>query len=275
MQIESSLRSFLAAFVFVAVFGIAGVGNAAEPVEVVACSQVMEGDAYLSGDLDCSGAAYSPFVVELGDGGTLDMRGFTLTGAPGDDVVRCRYDCVINGPGTIAATARGHGISGLKWSGRRRDEIVVQGINVVGGENGIIGRRLVVYDSVITGANSSGAAARRIVAERSFFTNNRYVGIYSRESRRPIVLRDCVVTGNGFAGVNAQRTRIYDSEVVGNGVDPSCGRAICADIASRILPRLRRTVCDTSLRLHRNDCTLGSNSPPWCEFNSFGVCALD
>ena len=59
-------------------------GMAFTQVPVTECGQTVEGDAYLAGDLDCTGFQgedpTAAMIILLSPHGRLDLRGFTLTG---------------------------------------------------------------------------------------------------------------------------------------------------------------------------------------------------
>ncbi len=85
----------------IGVMMLAGSGvdlQAAPPVPVTTCGQVVTGAGALAGDLDCSG--HAGHAVHLT--GRLLLGGFTLTGNPAFDVVRCvSGSCAVIGPGTV------------------------------------------------------------------------------------------------------------------------------------------------------------------------------
>ncbi len=62
----------------------AGVTTAAEPIAITSCGQSFKGEAFLAGDLDCSGFSGSAVVIQKG---SLDLRGFTITGGQVHGVV--------------------------------------------------------------------------------------------------------------------------------------------------------------------------------------------
>ena len=71
-------------------------GTALAETPVTECGQIVEGDAYLAGDLDCTGFQgedpTGAMLVLLSTHGRLDLRGFTLTG--GDYVgISCVKPC--------------------------------------------------------------------------------------------------------------------------------------------------------------------------------------
>jgi hypothetical protein len=83
------------------------VGFAAE-IAVTTCGQViLEQEGFLTGNLDCTGFGDDALVIL---GGSLDLRGFTLTG--GDlNGVRCESSCA------IFSTPGGGTITGAKYNG--------------------------------------------------------------------------------------------------------------------------------------------------------------
>jgi hypothetical protein len=80
-------------------------GWAAEPPEVTTCGETLKGKYRLSADLDCS--SYPGPAITIN--GTLELRGFTLTGNPGlaaaqfeeNSVIHCPKACKVFGPGTV------------------------------------------------------------------------------------------------------------------------------------------------------------------------------
>ena len=106
--------SFLAALV--SAFGVlAAPGSQAwAQTAVTACEQVLKGDGYLTGDLDCE--PEDEAAVEIRNGGTLDMRGFSIHGgeygvlcdaeAENGELVGKYTSCkVYGGGGTISGTS--------------------------------------------------------------------------------------------------------------------------------------------------------------------------
>lgn len=101
MTSTSRARSFAALFACAAGLLLSGTAYAQA---VTSCGQQVGGGAFLAGDLDCS-AATGPAITLTG--GTLDLRGFTLTGGSGAGV-QCLSACrVVSDPpgGTITGSA--------------------------------------------------------------------------------------------------------------------------------------------------------------------------
>jgi len=104
-----------------AVFGVFTRSPAAdlEPVPVTSCGQRVEGAAYLTGDLDCSGASTLHGVVLLAGfrRAKLDLRGFEIVGPPVSPgaAIRCDGNCDILGPGSVSG-----GVWGIAGAGRVR-----------------------------------------------------------------------------------------------------------------------------------------------------------
>src|SRR5262245_6600839 len=57
---------------------LAGASSVQAQTAVSICGQIVSGDAYLANDLDCAPSFAASVIVE---GGTLDLRGFTIRGA--------------------------------------------------------------------------------------------------------------------------------------------------------------------------------------------------
>ena len=86
-MIRPTLRALLAATISLV---IADVHSAPAQTAVTSCEQVLQGDGYLSGDLNCG--PNTEAAVEIRPGGTLDMRGFAIHGG--------EYGVLCSGPAT-------------------------------------------------------------------------------------------------------------------------------------------------------------------------------
>jgi len=72
------LRTLLAATIASLTLPLADIDPARAQTPVSSCEQVVEGDGYLTGDLDCG--PNTEAGVEIRSGGSLDMRGFGIHG---------------------------------------------------------------------------------------------------------------------------------------------------------------------------------------------------
>ena len=233
--------------VFVAALSGRGFAAPAQ-VAVTTCGQIVPDRTvgYLTGDLDCSGyTAGSPDLYDAGAAVTLglkselDLRGFTLTagihGVLCDNVraqVR-RTGCAVYGGTIVGGDQRG--IGGFKLD--------VHDVTVTGSAVGIDayakGR---LEDIVVDGGSDDGVrAAQQVKIERATITNN---------------------DGNGIASA---KITIRDSTVTGNAAGASCAASpgTCGDLASARRPRVKNTVCGTSVG------TDPAGPATW------GVCSLD
>jgi len=201
---------------------------ASAEVEVTSCGQIVEASGYLSADLDCTGFTQQPFAVLVEPGGSLDLGGFTIRGAQsavlcgsvekdelGQTLLKLRGRCTITN-GTITGAAVGIGAERLRAAN----------LDVVDNtEGGIVESnrgRFVIADSTISGNGYCGVLVNNVKVVRSD------------------------VHGNAAGGICTDlRMRVIDSSVVGNGIEP-CTEGPCADVSSRLRPRLRDSVCEHS-----------------------------
>jgi hypothetical protein len=230
-----------------------------QPVAITTCGQVLSGGGYLTADLDCSGQSVEASTVTLGKNGTLDLRGFTLTGyaATLDPfvTVACEKGCTILGPGTIVGSPHGDlqvvvGFGNHVSTNPRR--ITVRDATITGGSIGVSAPKLKIQNATITGNRGTGVWSSTAKIDDSTITGNGFstedtipVGVLGWEDVR---VRRSVITGNALAGIRAAGIRADDSEITGNGIDPSCGAVLCADLAaSNELVVKGSTSCDSSL----------------------------
>jgi len=153
--------------------------------EIVTCGQVYTGAGYLSGNLDCTGFAGSSVTI---DGGSLDLRGFTLT-AGTFAAVYCSRGCTVTSSvagGTIAGET-----TGVFFLRRAK----IQGITVDGPEFGV---------RAGDGERDSAKVSDCTILSPTFavFVPN---GLFS--------MRNCTVNGDTYAYA---RTNIRDSGIVGS-----------------------------------------------------------
>jgi len=213
------------------------------PVQVTSCGQAVPRNAHaiLMNDLDCTGftGGLANDAVSLGKGASIDLQGHTIigssfgivcwelcddgSGACSDSGARCE---ITNG--TITGTAS-DGIAG--------DVVTVRNVTLSNNGQGIGGyRKVTVVDSVVTGNGRYGVEATSVVVDGSTITGNAILGVRA-----------------GRMNANGQFTHgaaIRNSTVTGNGTLPECGTLggpSCADISSFRRPKLRHTVCDTTI----------------------------
>jgi hypothetical protein len=268
---EGSMRSIVMLGLGLFIFG--GVASAATPVPVTTCGQVVVGTGQLVGDLDCSASADE--AVKLS--GRLLLNGFTLTGNPAFDVVRCEVGrCGVSGPGTITGGAdgvrsdRGARIdAGALVTGNAGDGVRTESSAKVldatvdgnGGDGVRSKSRATIQRSTVSGNGGDGVRTDSTASlKESTVTGNAGAGV---DSDRSAKARLSTVTANGLDGLKGLRVVLSSSTATGNGTAPICGVVDdCADLAAARLPRLRgASACDTS-----RDTENGG---------SWGVCAND
>jgi hypothetical protein len=232
-------------------------GAHAAPVVITTCGQVVQGIGILAADLDCSGVADDAVKLR----GRLLLSGFTLTGNPAFDVVRCQSGpCRVDGPGTITggadgvrsdgpATVNGATISGNAGDGVRTDRasrLVGSQITSNGGDGVRAKTSATIKDSSV-GANAGDGvrADRSARLSGATISGNGGSGVDADVSS---ALRSSSVVTNGLDGVKSPAISLSDSSATGNGTSPACGvTEECADLASEKRPALRGTsTCDTS-----------------------------
>jgi hypothetical protein len=198
-------------------------------VEVNTCGQVLTGSGFLSADLDCTGLDV-PYAVAITKRGSLDLRGFTITGGklgilcadPCPDVPTggtCLSRCTILGGGGA--------VTGAEIVGIEADKTTITELTVSNcGGRGIDVHNLKLTNSTVTGNGQGTASGRRAY------------------------IRGSVITGNGEHGVIGPvrgSVRIRDSIVTGNNTAPACGVSkTCCDLIAGQKPRIRNTSCDVS-----------------------------
>jgi hypothetical protein len=226
--------------------GMSGTGDAASPIEITTCGQVVAGGkAILTVDLDCSGPDHAIII----EGPTkLDLNGHSVKAGPNRRGVLCLSECKIVGPGTISDSGIGIGMT----SGSVDSVTITNcglGIEVEHSGTG----HIKVRNSTI-----ELNAAQGIISER-------YAKVYSS-----------TIANNGGNGVEVRTQAgagtcvgfvyLKDSSVSGNGGTAPCGVDVeCADLASCKRPKVRDgSSCGTSLDLSADPATA-----------SWGVCSQD
>lgn len=254
-------------------FVLFGSAQAATPIPVTTCGQVVAGTGQLVGDLDCSGETDE--AVKLS--GKLLLNGFTLTGNPAFDVVRCEVGrCGVTGPGTITGgsdgvrsdrTARVDGgvvITGNTGDGVRSDssaKVIDSTITGNGGDGVRSKSRATVQRSTVSGNGGDGVRADGSVSlKEATVTGNAGAGVDSDSTAKATASS---VTSNGLDGLKGLRVVLSSSTATGNGIAPACGVIDdCADLAAAARPALRGlSLCDTSRNTEAD--------------GSWGVCAND
>jgi len=249
------------------VLGVAVSGWAGE---ITHCGEYVSGNGFLSADLDCSGQLGTPLIIL--NGGSLDLRGFTLTahnvdlsGAYGAYAVLCEGSCRVSGGGG-AIVADGSPTGGALAALGARGNIVVTDLTVRDSSSiGIYAYRSGrVFNSTVTGSRSIGISSRlRLKLANSSVAGGEYGAASDR-----LVVQGSTISGSSEFGLDGYISmRLVDSTVTGNGVDPECGNTVlCADVVTEDVhpPRLINSTCDTSLHSFQ-----GVPSGTWC------VCARD
>lgn len=208
--------------------------HALTSMPVTACGDVVPRGTigYLTADLDCTGLGLIASVY-LQPGGRLELRGFTITGSILG--VSCHFlrgdpprlysgsgSCRIDGGGGRIAASDAHGVSG---------------------------HNLLIRNLTIDGVGQEGVHAdAKARLTNVTITNSGGVGVAARGAN----LENTTVTGSGEHGVGAQNIRMTGSTVTGNGTNTTeCDGNLfpdrCADLLSEKRPRLKDSVCGTSL----------------------------
>jgi len=242
------LRSALGATAVFAVMAMVGwavpARAAVPPVEVNTCGQVFSGNGFLSGDLDCSGLSAGAVTIQ---GGTLDLRGFTLTSTAPFSAVACEKSCrVVSDPpgGTITSDGLGTilAVRAFVPGGSPRSHLRISDVLINDGILSTSNGNIKVIDSTITGVvsnNFAGVEAFLGTARllRSVITGNAGTGVNSAKARiidsevsnngelgvfgsRSVNIKRSTVLGNGFDGVstNDKLVRVTDSIITSNGI---------------------------------------------------------
>lgn len=208
--------------------------------------------------------------LALENGATLDLNGHTLDGCDVNGIAGAteRIRISVRGPGQIrnagigfsAGTLRvrdvvvqdapGRGISGASGVNGGPSTLQLNGVTVTGSAGaGIEATRVFARDVTVSGGGEQGIVGWRSVSGSNVVLTGNQEGVFSAVDIR---LRDSQVTGNTTFGVIANLTvAIIGSTVNGNGTD----------LASQILPRVKRSTCETSLNMQ--------TQLPW------GVCSAD
>jgi hypothetical protein len=196
---------------------IAQPAAAAPPTEVTSCGQVVVGNGFLSGDLDCSGSADA--AVRLENGARLSLGGFTITA----DVtgVQCKAGCRVIGPGTIRRVIVGdaHTVGVFGHQGTR----VEGGVSIEGWRHGILVLGSARVDDATISGSVFGAIGAPIRVTGSTFSGNE-VGVAGSEGTKDGVHYT-------FFGVRIAESSFSDNDI---------------DITSYRRPKVRDVACTTS-----------------------------
>jgi hypothetical protein len=187
---------------------------AEDSAPITACETTVHGRNHLIGDLDCS-AATGPAII-LENGASLDLGGFTLTGATIG--VRCLVGrCKITGPGTIRRVAPGdqsthHGIQSFR---RAR----IRGVTLENWGRAVFGLGPTdVRDSIVMNGSYGVVAGPARVSDSMFF-NVQQVAVYAYEGTKdgihytfyPARVRGCQFAGNSIDIAAFKRPSVGDS----------------------------------------------------------------
>ncbi len=219
-------------------------GDAKAATEVNTCGQVFAGSGFLAADLDCTGFPTDAVII---DGGSLDLRGFTLTGGAQNGVGcarRCKVFSDPPGGRIVNSSLWGVAIGGVPsgpFSTRVRD------VELDGNGGAVDAYRATIIDTVVTNDSNPFAntiSADRIKLLRSNVTNTQdgiVAGVVGGTIRvidsiltacgttedcinavDTVTVRNSTVNGAGDAGIVGTRVSVIDSEVSGNagsGID--------------------------------------------------------
>jgi hypothetical protein len=252
----------------------ASVPEAASQTAVTVCGQLVRGDAYLTDDLDCSPDTEAAVQLE---GGSLDLRGFTIRG--GEYGVLCattldeeleiyRYlTCRVFGGGIIT----GQSVFGIDGRTLVVDDVTVAvdtGFAIIvqkhltftnvtlqlgADATGTYGPRAKIEGTnlTLTGGKSGVAFTKKILLDGVTATGYSDRGI----SGVTVKLRNASLTGGAY-GVVAAHGRVESSVITGSSIagihatflkvigSTVTGNAL--DLQSEHRPRVEDTTCDTS-----------------------------
>jgi hypothetical protein len=191
----------------------------AAATEVTTCGQTFSGSGFLSADLDCSAVSGDAVVI---DGGTLDLRGFTIVGGDGAGVFcskGCRVKSEPAGGRIINAAkqgvAKGDVISEAPGRTVRLQGVILDG-NVGGGVRMFDDGNVVVENTTISNSPANDGVA--VQFGRARITNSVIENV-SRAviSNKGTRLVDSVVDGCAVNCVDGERNVIVRSVLTGAG----------------------------------------------------------
>jgi len=233
-------------------------GIAFAQVPVTECGQTVEGDAYLAGDLDCTGFEGEPpshaAIILLSRHGRLDLRGFTLTGGI-YSAVECVKRCTPI-----------HNRCGPYQIRPARCDVFdsVGGGVITGARYGIGADSVRVRDVTVSNHVSDAIATNGRVMLHNVTLSGDNVGV---DTEGLVRVYDSTITGNAEFGIVGGRIFLRDSRVTENGLiagcDPHSWQNRCADLYSPTEPRLNNSTCDTS------------TGAPGAPARDWDICSLD
>ena len=190
----------------------------AASTEVNTCGQAVSGNAHLAANLDCTGFAGDAVTL---NGGTFDLRGFTLTGGQANGV-KCTDSCTVRSDpagGTITGSQGDGVLLSLFGAVLQIEDVSITG-NTLNGVEGPVTGVVKVFRATVMGNGQSGvlAHARRVRVDGSTLSNNGGAGVYDGiASSSAMSVKNSMVTGNGWNGIGGGKTKVQDSQVLNNG----------------------------------------------------------
>ena len=197
-------------------FALVSAETALAFVEVDGCGQVVNsnGAAFLAADLDCTGHT-GPAVI-LGNGVSLNLGAFTLTGGDGIGVT-CHSTCTVfsQPPGGSVVGSGEHGIDNIffqPWAGT----VTVRDV-IVSGNAGVgvrVAGTIAATRATITNNGGGGLSAIKSKVRDSFVMDNGDHGVVGQTS-----IRSTVISGNDGNGIHPgafKAPKVKDSEIAAN-----------------------------------------------------------
>lgn len=198
---------------------VAGADAARAATEVNTCGQVLKGSGYLAADLDCTGFPGDAVTI---DGGSLDLRGYTLT-ADGDFPVLCTKGCrvfsepvggsVVGEPFLISVNADAPGTD--------RAALRVSGAVIIGGvmsEDGPVK----IQDCTITNAiGVSSGIGRPLKITGSMIDTTSQIAVSGGNTK----IFDSTILNAGGQGVNGDRVLIRGTTISGTAAGQEAVKA--------------------------------------------------
>jgi len=222
---SKKLAAFIVALVTVSI-AVHDSVDAATPVEVSTCGQLVSKQAgFLAGPLDCTGFAGNAVTIV---NGSLDLRGFTLTGGDGDGI-HCDGRCDIFSvpPGGTITGAKHDGIevgSEVTKGKATITDIVITGngswdtfqLGAIPPDSGVvIWNRARLIRVTVSNVIGHGAIGNNLGLEDCQIIDNEGDGFLG--GRAKIIAS--TIAANGGDGINADRITLSDSLIEGNGFD--------------------------------------------------------
>jgi hypothetical protein len=246
-----------AALMLSGLFAVAGVSQAA--TEVTTCGQSYSGNGFLSADLDCTGFPGDAITV---DGGSLDLRGFTLTGGNANGVI-CDANCQVKSepPGGRIINANGVAIGSGSAALLR-----ITGVELDGNVSAIVsGGPVTVEDSVIT---NSGPTADILSNTSMKLIRTTVIGINRIIAvGGPIKVVDSQISNCAQDCLNGDPVRVRNSTIAGAGLDGIVGSTVAvrdSEISGHAGAGIRGA---SKLRVIRSAITGNAGRGVWGMFN--------